>query len=311
MNPDEIPIGKAEDLRVFKFGQLTPLYRIANKNGKTQWRCKCDCGNLHDVCATDLKQGHIKSCGCFIKTHPAHNAVDLTNQVFGKLTVLYRYKNGNKNSHVLWHCKCECGNECNVSATNLRTGRTTSCGCWKKEKASLDHLKDLTGQKFNKLTVLYRVDDSLTGRVKWHCKCDCGNECNVLSHNLLDGHTTSCGCFRSQGEKLIRELLDKANIPYQYEYSFSDCRFPDTNYYARFDFYVNNLYLIEYDGEQHYYSTSGWNTEESVQNLQKRDAFKNQWCKNNNIPLIRIPYTHLKDLCIEDLQLETSKFIVN
>jgi hypothetical protein len=35
---------------------------------------------------------------------------------------------------------------------------------------------------------------------------------------------------------------------------------------------------------------------------------KNQWCKENNIPLIRIPYTHLKDLSIEDLILETSKF---
>jgi len=37
---------------------------------------------------------------------------------------------------------------------------------------------------------------------------------------------------------------------------------------------------------------------------------KNQWCKNNNIPLIRIPYTHLQNLCLEDLQLETSKFII-
>jgi len=37
---------------------------------------------------------------------------------------------------------------------------------------------------------------------------------------------------------------------------------------------------------------------------------KNQWCKENNIPLIRIPYTHLQDLCLEDLQLETSQFII-
>ena len=42
----------------------------------------------------------------------------------------------------------------------------------------------------------------------------------------------------------------------------------------------------------------------------ERDAFKNEWCKENNILLIRIPYWHLKDLCIEDLKLETSKFII-
>ena len=49
--------------------------------------------------------------------------------------------------------------------------------------------------------------------------------------------------------------------------------------------------------------------EEQFKKTQEHDKYKNQWCKNNNIPLIRIPYTHLKDLCLEDLLLETSKFI--
>ena len=44
---------------------------------------------------------------------------------------------------------------------------------------------------------------------------------------------------------------------------------------------------------------------------QEHDKLKNEWCKENNIPLIRIPYTHLKDLCIEDLQLETTTFLIN
>jgi hypothetical protein len=51
-------------------------------------------------------------------------------------------------------------------------------------------------------------------------------------------------------------------------------------------------------------------TEEKFKYTQEHDSFKNQWCKDNNIPLIRIPYTHLKDLCLEDLLLETSKYIV-
>ena len=37
---------------------------------------------------------------------------------------------------------------------------------------------------------------------------------------------------------------------------------------------------------------------------------KNEWCRANKIPLIRIPYWHYDDLCIEDLKLETSKYIV-
>ena len=57
------------------------------------------------------------------------------------------------------------------------------------------------------------------------------------------------------------------------------------------------------------YNTT-WNNKENFLKTQERDALKNQWCKDNNIPLIRIPYTHLNDLKIEDLLLETSEYIV-
>ena len=41
----------------------------------------------------------------------------------------------------------------------------------------------------------------------------------------------------------------------------------------------------------------------------KHDLIKSKWCKENNIPLIRIPYTHFDNLCLNDLLLETSNFI--
>jgi len=61
--------------------------------------------------------------------------------------------------------------------------------------------KDLSGQKFGRLTVLYRVQNQGT-RTMWKCHCECGNERNVSSHNLLNGTSASCGC-------LHRELLAK------------------------------------------------------------------------------------------------------
>ena len=81
----------------------------------------------------------------------------------------------------------------------------------------------------------------------------------------------------------------------------------------KFDFFVNNSYLIEYDGDIHFSDTKtrGWYSSDYQNQIQQFDQLKNEWCKNNNIPLIRIPYTHLKELCIEDLLLETSQFIVN
>lgn len=55
---------------------------------------------------------------------------------------------------------------------------------------------DMTGQKFNKLKVLYRVPstNSKSKVARWHCKCDCGNEVDVDGTSLRSGHTKSCGC---------------------------------------------------------------------------------------------------------------------
>lgn len=84
----------------------------------------------------------------------------------------------------------------------------------------------------------------------------------------------------------------------------------ETGYGFKFDFYINNQYCIEYDGDIHFGATHGWNDENHFKNTQKRDELKNQYCFNHNIPLIRIPYTHLKNLTIQDIILETSNFIV-
>jgi|ERR1700730_3329774 len=57
-----------------------------------------------------------------------HRLVELTGQRFGKLLVLRRSFN-KPSRHSLWCCKCDCGNSIVVSATNLKTGHTQSCGC--------------------------------------------------------------------------------------------------------------------------------------------------------------------------------------
>ncbi len=145
----------------------------------------------------------------------------------------------------------------------------------------------------------------------WHCKCDCGKEIDISGKYLRGGKTQSCGCLTiSHGELAIENLLKQYAIQYITEKSFPSCIFPTTKNFARFDFYINNEYLIEYDGIQHFKPTGGWITEDYVFKNQQRDKFKNQWCKDNNIPLIRIPYTHLNNLCIEDLLLKTSSFRV-
>lgn len=57
---------------------------------------------------------------------------------------------------------------------------------------------DLVGQRFGRLVVLYECDERRNGGVVWCCCCDCGNEINVRSGDLISGHTTSCGCYQRE-----------------------------------------------------------------------------------------------------------------
>ena len=56
----------------------------------------------------------------------------------------------------------------------------------------------------------------------------------------------------SIGEDIIINILKENNIPFVTQKTFENCRFPYSNRKARFDFYIDNKYLIEYDGEQHF-----------------------------------------------------------
>jgi len=56
-------------------------------------------------------------------------------------------------------------------------------------------LIELSGRRFARLTVVGRAKNK-GNRVAWECICDCGNTKNILSTNLIDGKTSSCGCLR-------------------------------------------------------------------------------------------------------------------
>ncbi|MDI6617892.1 MAG: hypothetical protein QME45_04330 [Clostridiales bacterium] len=65
---------------------------------------------------------------------------------------------------------------------------------------------DLTGEKFNRLTVIKRVKNDKWGSARWLCECECGNEAIVRTNDLRRGHTKSCGCYNM--EKVIERCPD-------------------------------------------------------------------------------------------------------
>ena len=56
-------------------------------------------------------------------------------------------------------------------------------------------LKDLTGQRFGRLTVIRREGSTHEGLATWWCLCDCGKECVIRGANMRKGNTKSCGCL--------------------------------------------------------------------------------------------------------------------
>lgn len=266
-------------------GKVFGVYKVLDEDKETSklksrkyWKCECQkCGNILSARTDNLKRLPNGCPNCRYNNN-------YIGKKFGRLTVVDK-GHTDKNGHIYWICKCECGNKKEISGSNLKEGKIQSCGCLHSEITSALNLIDITGQKFGKLTVIKRAND-IGNVATWLCQCDCGNTIIVQGNNLKNGHTTSCGCIRSKGELLIRQLLMKLNYKFFTEYKFSDL--PN----RRFDFYLPEFNIcIEYDGKQHFNFVGTWHeTKEEFERAIQRDKEKTEYCIKNDIKLIRIPY---------------------
>ena len=233
--------------------------------------------------------------------------IDETGNKYNHLLVLYK-SNINKHNRIYWHCLCDCGNECDVDASSLRTGKTKSCGCLRAKKAAERQIKDLSNQRFGRLIALERTGEIRYGKSIWKCQCDCGNIVEVNSHNLIAGLTQSCGCINSHAEEIIAKLLKGLNIKYTRQYNFNDLR-GIKNGKLRFDFAIlsskNELFgLIEYQGQQHFKSVAYWGGDEGFKQRQIYDKMKVDYCQQHQIPLLIINYDENIDDKIEQFLKE-------
>lgn len=293
-------MAKLIDLTGQRFDKVIVIEKAQSRNRHVYWKCLCDCGNYCQISGQSLRKNISHDCGCRKQKKRKQKEQEkekkknkLVGLKFGKLTVIKLLDKTDKNFNKYWLCKCDCGQWCEATTVALTSKHKQSCGCLRR--------KDMTNQKFGKLTVI-KVDPATVGtpgEVKWICKCDCGNFTSVKGYLLRAGNTQSCGCINySIGEKNIQNVLKQNNISFVSQYTdFSLNR-------KRFDFAIikNNkpIRLIEFDGQQHFNDLKGsWNSKETLQDRQKRDKQKNQWAKQHNIPLVRIPYTERDNITLD------------
>lgn len=95
---------------------------------------------------------------------------------------------------------------------------------------------------------------------------------------------------KSYGSFLVRDYLLKNNIKYFEEKTFDDL-LSNKGAHLFFDFYLTEYRtVIEVDGKQHFESICHFGGDSAFKTLQENDKIKDDYCKNNNIKMIRIPY---------------------
>ena len=219
--------------------------------------------------------------------------IDETGNKYGYLTVLGPEKINNR---TYWKCQCICGKIITVLGGTLRNGNTKSCGCKKglgiSNAAKLIH-KDMLNKQYGYLLVL-DYDETPHRDRHMICKClACNSLKSIRAIDIKNGKIISCGCIHSKGNNFIKHFLEERNINFKNEYKILECKdklsLPFD--FAIFDKNNNLLFLIEYQGKQHYsYENAGWDNKENFLKIQQHDKIKRDFCFNNQIKLITISY---------------------
>lgn len=123
----------AHQLQGQTFGSLTVVREAdgPHRQKGVQWLCRCACGRECVVAATLLAKGRKTDCG---KCGEKRGVIcDIASQRFGRLTALYPTQARDAKGNVMWHCRCDCGTELDVSYNVLMYSHIRSCGCQKLE----------------------------------------------------------------------------------------------------------------------------------------------------------------------------------
>lgn len=125
----------------------------------------------------------------------------------------------------------------------------------------------------------------------------CGNTFKTVPNSFVQGSRCPI-CMSRKGEKAIIDFLNKYKISYEYDKSYGECKYKGS---LRFDFLIydekNNLKLIcEFDGKQHFEPVDLFGGEKAFKETKIRDNIKNKFCKDKEIPLVRIPYWEIDNI---------------
>lgn len=280
-----------------KCNQLGLIYLRNYKEKKRGTMIEFICPKHESIGAQSKDWSHFKgySKGCPYCTGRYRTTEEFQKMILNKsLVVKSEYLGSEKPIKI----------HCNVCGTDFTCNRPIDltrrhCGCPECSRKNAGLKRRNTQEQFEER--LHNVDSSIMVIGKYEgihklikCKCNiCGVEWESYGSNLYQGKAGCPVCNCSSGERELEEFLISKKVRYKRQKTFDGCK---DNQPLRFDAYdYDNNIAYEFQGEQHFFpidfSGEGKDVaEENFKSLQRRDQIKKDFCKNNNIKLICIPY---------------------
>jgi hypothetical protein len=179
---------------------------------------------------------------------------------------------------------CEKGHEWKARCADVSRGK------WCMQCSNRPKITNEDVDIFLKDKDIKRISDYVNAREKMELKClKCKRHFKCSYDHIVRLNVGCSYCKQSKGEKAIEKVLEELKVPYQKQKTFKDL-VGLNNGLLKFDFYVeynNKILLIEYDGEFHYHKIY---EDDNHEIIVEHDKIKNEYCRKNNIPLLRIPY---------------------
>ena len=268
-------------LAIFKNG-LCLSNKYINCNEKLEFQCKL--GHIWKAKPSNIINNNT---WCPICNHISSITIeDMQNLAKKRNGKCLSNKYINSGTKLMW--SCDKGHEWMAVPESIHSGYWCPI-CSNSIKLTIEEMQEIAIKRGGKCLSETYINSHT--RLLWECKHGhkwLANPTNIKSKKWCPF------CNSSQGEKKINDFLIKNNIIFEKEKRFNDCKNIKK---LPFDFYLSeHNILVEFDGEQHFKPTrfnscSNEYANEMFLKIKQNDELKNKYCIDNNIQLIRIPYT--------------------
>lgn len=281
-------------------------------------KIKCHCGNIFNIRFADFRRKKIKQCN--VCSGILEIDMDYVRDYVKNNSDCELVSNGEyKNAYDKLEFKCGCGDTFITTFLAFKYGNQHQCKkCGylitaSKTKLNYQEVKTRIESNGNKLL----SEEYVNNGTKLKIECKCGR----VFHRRLDGYMNGSDCCdycnKSKGEKEIYKFLEKHNIIFKQQETFNGCKGSRKLLPFDFSIYEDNklLFLIEYQGEQHYrYVSMFHRNKKGFEKQLDYDNRKRKYCNDNNVDLLEVPYwdfNNIEKILLEKLNIKEDLKVAN